>query len=146
MKQLLVLGLVMIYSVSAVGVPLHFHYCKGDLEHISLLFQKECSDHDEESKRIGESPFACCLKGKVSCESSNEKGDCCDDETELLQLDEDAVQPLVDVKSLMAVVAFPQVTEHAVYGEETVIEPRAHSPPDTGPPIYVLNCSFVFYG
>ena len=51
-KQLFVLSLVMIYSISAVGVPLHYHYCKGDLEHITLLVQKECSDHNEEQKRL----------------------------------------------------------------------------------------------
>ncbi len=136
----------MIYSVSAVGVPLHYHYCKGDLEHITLLIQKECSDHEEEQQRLADSPFACCLKDKMSCEASTEKGDCCDDQTEFLQMDEDAVQALGDVKDLVQFYALPRNVEVSGSDQEMTVEPRAHSPPDTGPPLYLLNCSLVFYG
>lgn len=146
MKRLLVIGLVMVYSISAVGVPLHYHYCKGDLEHVTLLVQKECSDHDEEPKRLVDSPFACCLKGKMSCESSTEKGDCCDDQAEFLQLDEDAIQVFVDLTELTQFVTSAEAVDIAVSDREMLVEPCANGPPDYGPPVYLLNCSFMFYG
>ena len=144
---MLVLGLVMIYSVSAVGVPLHYHYCKGDLEHVTLLFQKECSDHKEETNRVADSPFACCLKGKMSCEMTTDDGNCCDDETELLQLDDEVVvQSMPNLGDVPVQAVELPLTETLEVEYTEAIQPCANAPPQNGPPVYLMNCSFVFYG
>ena len=87
----MVLVLLTLYSGAAIGVPLHSHYCGGELQHVTLFTQMECDDHEDMHAHV-EKPQSCCTKGLTTqCEASNDNHDgCCDDQSEFLQLDENA--------------------------------------------------------
>ena len=140
------LFVVFVYSLSVIGMPLHYHYCKGELQHVTAFTQKECESH--ESKK--QSPFACCLKsGEKHCDMAldAEEPDCCSDQSKWVQLDE------------LAVAEFVKVQLHNylgllnIYHSYTFLREAGASgvPVERGPPVpavarYIYHCSLVFYG
>ena len=136
-----------VYSASAIGVPLHYHYCKGELQHITLFTQKECDSHEEHEKEVEKSPFSCCLANTSDHCGMADESDCCDDESDLIQLDDEAaaisVLPFFDAELSSVAVNFDFIS---IQVDKDVIGYNAHAPPLTGPKIYLANCSFVFYG
>jgi len=146
LRQLLVLVILTIYSASAIGVPLHYHYCQGELQHVSVFTQVECDSHEKHQKEVEKAPEACCISTQ-SAHCGIDDPECCDDESDLIQLDDEAAAILlpfsldVEMCSTSAqVVPIPAITSKALLGY------NANAPPNAGPKIYLTNCSFVFYG
>jgi len=147
----MVLVLLTLYSVVAIGVPLHYHYCEGELQHITLFAAKECESHEDAHHDVSdnaEEPTACCQgKSPTHCNEAVSIPDCCDDETELLQLDE-SVAALILLQSNYtdAIVAcefteLPSVSQkEEVRGDPVcVIRPKPVS-------TWLEHCSLIFYG
>jgi hypothetical protein len=72
-----------------VGIPLHKHYCQGNLEDVQVFLEAD-SCHDEAKEE-----HACCGNDLPSCHQNQEEdacmhnscasNECCDDEVELLK-------------------------------------------------------------
>ena len=126
--------------LSQVGLPMHFHYCKGMLESVSLLFNPGCDDHQE----VSDLP-ACCAKSTADNHCSKEKDNCCDDEVLVLSQDIQSLTPhflkWLDVPFLHTVTASPvQLTQQPI-GTDIYDQFIA----DNGPPLYLLHKAFIFY-
>lgn len=143
LRKVTVMLFVLLYSMSAVGMPLHYHYCKGQLQHVTLLTKRTCDD--THAKAV--SPFACCLGlDKMVCEA--DEGDCCDDESQWLSNDEDQLQASLtkSIADLDLQIVSPEAGWDLIGSSaETEVEPTANAPPPGGAK-YLLYCSFVFYG
>lgn len=143
--------LLTLYSAAVMGVPLHYHYCGGELQHITLFVQKECDSHgEEEHEKHEESPFSCCLGKEVShcgTTSDTSEGDCCDNEADFMQYDHDvSVQsdPLsFDTHATAAAASADLLNLAASAG---VLQNLANGPPLIQAKIYLAICSLVFYG
>jgi hypothetical protein len=146
-RKTLVMIMLSLYGASAIGVPLHFHYCKGELQHVTIFTQKECDAHEQHNSEAARSPMGCCMGvGSDHC-SLAENPDCCNDELDLIQLDDEAAAVLLPF-SLDVEVCAPAAT---VEVQPSVLRNiakgyHANAPPAAGPKIYLANCSFVFYG
>jgi hypothetical protein len=147
MRKISVLVLLTLYSAVAIGVPLHYHYCGGELQHITLFAPKECESHDVAHKKV-EEPQACCQGKAIShCNDETSGPDCCEDQTELLQLDDRvAALVLLQGKYADAIVVcefaeLPSIQQkEAVNSDITYVQP---------PPLvqsYLEHCSLIFYG
>ena len=148
MRKLSVLVLLTVYSATAIGVPLHYHYCEGELQHVSILFKKACASH-EEDEHTDEVPTACCTSKDVShCEESKGvNNDCCDNESDLVQIGDEFVGYTNvlpdDISELIWSASETEVL--STYLEELVSHPT-HGPPGVEVKKYLAHCSFVFYG
>ena len=80
MKRALAIIMLCFYSLAVMGMPLHYHYCKGDLVHVSLITQRTCDTHEVEVA----SPFACCMSSSADhcSQDQSSASDCCDNESE----------------------------------------------------------------
>ncbi len=146
-RRITVLVLLALYSAVAIGVPLHYHYCEGELQHISIFAPKECESHDDTHEKIAE-PLTCCQGNlPTHCGEAVTIPDCCDDETELLQLDE-TVTAIVFLQGHYtdAIVACEFAELPAVQQKEDapgdlvqVLRPKPILP-------YLEHCSLIFYG
>lgn len=114
------------YALLTVGVQVHMHYCEGELAHVAL-------------NTSGNEDSGCCLdKG---CEDNE---GCCSFEDVFLVLDEDHKQPtelfsfaIID----LVLVPIQQVDNQVV----DLPQPELFHT-DTGPPLFLMNCAFTFYG
>ena len=77
--------------ITSVGISADFHFCQGEFKNFAL-FTKAKSCHEIAEMHASchkvESKTASCHKATVSCSSEEEDG-CCNNNTELLQLDVD---------------------------------------------------------
>ncbi len=147
LRKMLVLAMLTVYSASAVGVPLHYHYCKGELQHITLFTQKECDSHEKHEEEAEKSPFACCLSASADHCGMVDDPDCCDDESDLIQLDDEmaaAIMPF-NVDNEFCAATFNPLEETSVC-HHTEAGFDAHAPPVPAISLYLAHCSFVFYG
>jgi len=135
----------MSYALSAVillsqaGLPLHMHYCKGMLESVSVFFSSACDDLTGVVKAD-----ACCTSTSPG-HCAKEESDCCDDEVKVLLQDFDSLVPhfdkFADIQSIACSAG------HTIFGEtgSSSLPGAAIQHQDTGPPIYILFGSLIFY-
>jgi len=131
--------LTSIVLLSQVGLPVHLHYCKGMLESVSVFISQGCDDHQE----VTDLP-ACCKKTETRHCSADDDG-CCDDKISILiqELDSliphfakwDAITFAPQTLSFSQPIKVELVSFPSVTGIST----------DTGPPIYILHQSLIFY-
>ena len=124
--------------LSQLGLPLHMHYCKGMLESVSVYFTAECNDHDE----IADLPACCQKTSNGTCAKDDA---CCDDEVKVLLQEFDSLLPhfdkLINVGSLTDYVTIPSSMQEEISSADLI---STHSD-DSGPPIYILFGSLIFY-
>lgn len=126
--------------VAQMGLPLHFHYCKGLLESVTLLIKPGCDDHVE----VSDLP-ACCKKQEVShCNTS--KDDCCNDEVLVLTQDLTSLTP-----HLLKWTDISFVPTSAPYAALQSAQPNRIDQveiieKDTGPPRYIRYGALIYYG
>jgi hypothetical protein len=123
-------------------MPLHFHYCMGELKHVTFLLKVEC--HGEGT--VGDL-HACCGVSKSSCSAGHSLNKCCNDSTEWLQDEIPALLQKVDSDTLTdGIEAYPKGGNHVLIssvhselhpGSNLQISPR---------PLYLLKCSLIYYG
>ncbi len=138
-RPILSYALTGLILLSQMGLPLHMHYCKGMLESISVFISSGCNDHEE----IANLP-ACCRKDTASNCSQNE-GQCCDDQVKVLLQDFDSIAPHIDKAD--NAVAIPKSTSFPGIQISELRTPEFASGhnADSGPPIYILLGSLIFY-
>jgi hypothetical protein len=141
LRKSLVAVLLALYSLSAIGMPLHFHYCKGELKHVTLLVQKGC--HVEEAP-----VHACCKGSKPHCDATDGQNSCCDDDIHWLQDNEPTVcasalafQDLSEVQ--IGISTLPEIDEIT---KEQVCSADFNPGHGSDPPLFLLHCSLIYYG
>jgi hypothetical protein len=139
MRPLFSSVMIALILVSQVGVPLHYHFCKGALESVSLFFKKECDDHAV----MADVPPCCRKFIKPHCE--NEKKDCCRDQVKVLSQDLRSTVPAIPVLTEVMSISLPVLAE--VIADSNPSSPiLAHQiGTDSGPPVYVRYHALLFY-
>ncbi len=134
-------GLTFLILLSQVGVPMHFHYCKGALESVSILIKKTCNDAD---MAVAGMP-ACCKKFYAKqCEKKN--NGCCHDQVKVFNQDLTSVVPgyLYWMPALMAnhqpLLKAPGIITLTI----SAFSPNSNVS-DSGPPIYIRFHSLIYY-
>ena len=132
--------LASVVLLSQIGLPLHFHYCKGILESVSVLFQERCDDHEE----ISNLP-ACCQKSAAS-HCSKENDNCCHDQVKILTQDITSLTPhFAKWLDLEVEVQLPLITGFIAPKEDIKSSSLPFAGIGTGPPIYILYHSLIYY-
>lgn len=138
-RPILSYTLTSLILMAQIGLPLHFHYCKGILEKVSILVSSVCDDHAE----VPDLP-SCCKKVEAThCQA--EKDDCCDDRVLVLTQDLTSLIPHWVKWTSMTYVSvavpilevLPHVHNHG--------QPTSAIQADSGPPIYILHQALIFY-
>jgi hypothetical protein len=122
-------------------VPLHLHFCEGELQHITVLIRMEgCASE------TGKDEPGCCKNKRRPCNNELSRNSCCDDATQWLQDDLAAI-------CLTNVHGDEVVSTLSAVSPESVVVPLHDSPsvyPDlltsSGPPLYIFQCALVYYG
>ncbi len=139
-SQLIVSALILLYGGSTAGIPVHFHYCKGELKHVKILFKTGCHDKSDDP----EPDAGCCISTKA-CQDPGTNATCCSDATEWNHENEDAVPPpATDLVPALQDVRWSGAIAPAGSGLQV-----AHAPGEgsaNSPPIYILSCALIFYG
>jgi hypothetical protein len=126
--------------LSQVGLPMHYHYCKGSLESVSIFFRNNCDDEVATAKLKD-----CCNKlYQKHCTKQN--NGCCHDRVEVINQDLTSVLPVFHV-------LIPFDLESNVQGAFTSATELFSSFPisfqkivsDAGPPIYIRFHSLIYY-
>jgi hypothetical protein len=91
LHRVIALFMAIYLPAALVGVPLHKHYCQGQLADIKVFVETE-SCHDNSEETVG-----CCGAERSSCHSNQDEehnaleacgaDSCCDDQLELLRAD-----------------------------------------------------------
>ena len=134
-------ALTFLILLSQVGLPLHFHYCKGMLESVSLFFKQACDDHSEQ---IADLP-ACCQKLESRhCKEADD--DCCHDQVKVLTQDITSIAPhLLQWESIPVDFISPVVPSSTVAVKVSLPSAPVAPGSDSGPPIYILHQALIFY-
>jgi hypothetical protein len=127
--------------LSQVGLPMHYHYCKGALESVSILFSKAC---DDDAKALA-SMSECCKKFyKQHCKKEN--NGCCHDQVKVISQDLTSVMPGVLHLNPVAIEISNQVIQTQEIVSSTISPFSLHSiETDSGPPIYIRFHSLIYY-
>ena len=130
--------LISLILTAQVGLPMHYHYCKGALESVSILFRNAC---EEEVAALNAK--TCCQKtAKSHCTSEN--NGCCKDQVKVLNQDITSVAPnpvqLDDIE-----IDFITSESHALPNAEDAVFLKAFDirGPNAKPPFYILHRSFL---
>ena len=109
--RLFALSMSLLMLITSVGISADFHFCQGEFKNFAL-FTKAKSCHEiaamHASCHKSESKTTSCHKAEVSCAGEEEDG-CCNNKTELLQLDIDysfgelAIENLNDFQNDLAI-------------------------------------------
>ncbi len=134
-------ALTFLILLSQVGLPLHFHYCKGMLESVSLFFKQACDDHQEQ---IADLPTCCQKIQAKNCIEEDNK--CCDDQVKVLTQDIISIAPQVLQWDSTAFVFTPLAGHTAIVN----VKADSHFAPvtpesDSGPPKYILHQALILY-
>ena len=131
--------LTSVILLSQIGLPLHMHYCKGVLESVSLLINPGCKDHEEVAK------VSDCCKKVEATHCTKTDNNCCDDEVTVLTQNITSVAPYF---IQWTDIAFVQETSPVLKTEEATnigSVPLSINRTGSGPPIYILHQSLIFY-
>lgn len=137
MKKMLVILLLCVYGFSATGATLHFHFCCGKLDDISLVAPDEVACKMKAPKPEN----AHCSKMAKPAE----KKACCDEKQVSFKV-KDAHSHAQAVKIFAAAYTVPKT----LYGFDAVTEPLASSfieptifaPPPLPRPLHQLYCTY----
>jgi hypothetical protein len=134
------LALAALILTAQVGLPMHFHYCKGTLESVSLLFKNECKEDAELTKMP-----ACCKKITTKHCRKNNDG-CCHNQVKLLSQDITSVAPAhAQLFNAIVDISTPEIVAPKI--NPSTISPFSFCiiASDTGPPIYIRYHSLIYY-
>lgn len=134
-------ALTFLILLSQVGLPLHFHYCKGMLESVSLIFKKACDDHQEQ---IADLPTCCQKLETRHCSEANDK--CCHDKVKVLTQNITSIAPQLLQWESISPDFIPPVAPSATVAVKVNLPSSPVAPgSDSGPPIYILHQALIFY-
>lgn len=138
-RPILSYALTSLILLSQTGLPLHWHYCKGMLESVSILLNAGCDDHEAPA----DLPSCCKESLKGTCTPQN--NDCCDDETMILLQDFNSTLPHFDKWDETPALAIGGNAHRIFTTLEVLPEFIEGQNSDSGPPIYILFSSLIFY-
>ena len=126
--------------VSQIGLPIHMHYCKGFLESVSVFVAAKCGDHQEPANLP-----SCCKKASANHCTKTEDKKCCDDEVLVLKQEITSITPTF-IKWIDTVLdnvhpVMPEISPVAILLPGTIERQSS----DSGPPIFILYHSLIFY-
>ena len=126
MKQVVSLILSLFILISSVSGAVNIHYCAGQFASVSIL--------------PGNSTCCC---GKAALD------DCCDDE--LLIIESDHQEQVFQNIEVEKDIAFANILRHEEFVEVDFVDAdfyrwEEYRPPPSQRPLWLLNCSFVYYG
>ena len=85
--RIFALSMSLLLLLSSVGIAADFHFCQGEFKNFALFTKaKSCHEIAEMQASCHKSKNGSCHEAAVSCSTDEENG-CCDNNTELLQLD-----------------------------------------------------------
>jgi len=127
MRQLFAIILSFLYIALSTGADVNIHFCGGEIK----------------SVHINETSNICC------CSSDKMASDCCKDENLILGLNTD--QTIISIQDILPeqivlVTLFINQFELLAESDNEVISDNYFIPPPNIKPIWLLNCTFTFYG
>lgn|SRR5690606_19679568 len=125
--------------LAQVGLPLHFHYCKGILEGVAVFFNPGCDEHE----MIADLPACCAADLGTDC--SRDGGDCCDDRVEVFTQDITSLKPSFEKWNDLAVIAPKTATVVLLASVRNEGPVLVNIPQSNAPPAYILYHSLVYY-
>lgn len=144
-KNFLVMILAALLVFVNTGLVLNIHYCEGNFESITSVFQENetCRGHNEEAHLHEKTIHACCVAS-----SKNHKS-CCSDEVLVIQNTNDKigidfkpfyclVLPTI-VQSSSGLIAELEFVDKHDFREYYFFESNA-------PPLYQLFCRYTYFG
>ena len=145
MKQFITILLSVFYLALIAGLPVKLHYCKGDLVSVEFL------NTSEECCCVEAKAQACCSEESDdrSCQVALED-ECCSFEHFFIQYDRDnQVSKVVNVSSDYGKdqpVYHSVVYTNAKHDADSDEQWYLTHPPPIPQPLWLLHCSFTFYG
>ena len=126
--------------LSQVGVPMHYHYCKGSLESVSILFRDNC----DEELALAKMPDCCKKVYQKHCKK--EDNGCCHDKVKVLSQDLTSTVPAPHVltpvdfenNDLVVKTATTETISASSFAFQSTVS-------DSGPPIYIRFHSLIYY-
>jgi len=147
MKRFITILISFLYLIAVAGLPVTVHYCKGDMVSVSIL-----SSHDECCcKEEVEEVHGCCSEesSEQSCSLEGTQ-ECCSFEHFLVQYDEDnQVSKNHNIITNLEKdhIHFSSIIFFEYNDEDLNSEYRFYDlPPPDLTPLWLLHCSFTFYG
>lgn len=126
MKKTTAIFLATFYFLITIGVVINVHYCHGFVSEVSLFDEATCGCDDTGK--------ACCHNETIVLIDQNDQKLV---STQVFNFNVDKI--IVELESI-------QDNEHILpLILENKIEVQNESPPNA-PPLWLLNCSFTFYG
>ena len=161
-KKIAAILLCSVYLLTSAGLAINIHYCNGAVKSIDFLgTQKdECCDTDpvdngDKCCKPVAKQKSCCEKPApfgepMACAAPvDEKMGCCEDELVLVQIDEQQQKTQtfrIAIPSSSVAFLLSQFSSfETVENFETPFE-NQDLPPPKQRPLWLLNCTFTFYG
>jgi len=139
LRPLFSYALTALILLSQVGVPMHYHYCKGTLESVSILFRNNCEDEIAVTKAPD------CCKKYVRDHCKKENNGCCHDKVKVLNQDLTSLLPVFHQWSTVEMeISNPFILTPV--SEWVAVSPFSYQHGvDSGPPIYIRFHSLIYY-
>lgn len=130
--------LISLILTAQVGLPMHYHYCKGALESVSILFRNACEEEVAASEAKN-----CCKKPERS-HCTKENNGCCKDQVKVLNQDITSVAP-DPVKRSDIEIDLIYAGNHVLPNAEDAVFLKSFDirSPNAKPPFYILHRSFL---
>jgi hypothetical protein len=140
-RSILVTILISAYGLATIGLPLHFHYCRGELKHVTMFVRMGCHEQEHQTFAHG------CCESKPQCEPGHLNNHCCQDATKWLHED----NPAVIAQNLTFNTPGCEMVSAVINPDLRLSESKSprqthHVLATTGPPLYLMQCAFIFYG
>ena len=130
--------LISLILTAQVGLPMHYHYCKGALESVSIFFKNAC----KEEIAVADAPGCCTKQERSHCKKEN--NGCCNDQVKVVNQDITSVAPnivqLADIE-----IDLISTENHVLPNTEDAVFLKAFDirSPKAKPPFHILYRSFL---
>ena len=128
MKKLTVILFSFFYLFASAGITVNMHYCAGQVQYVEFL----------------------AANGKCCCADEGDTVSCCGDETFFFQLDNEQQTSqkvrVVPEQFVSGIAAVLNTTDRFEPVSKAIDFERLDLPPPQRQPIWLLNCSLVYYG
>ena len=126
--------------VAQVGLPMHYHYCKGALESVSILFSKACED----DKALATMPECCKKLYQKHC--SKENNGCCHDQVKVVNQDLTSLVPgFIQWMPVILENNNLEIKTPGIDSSTFSLFSSNSDGSDSGPPIYIRYHSLIYY-
>ncbi len=126
--------------LSQVGLPMHFHYCTGSLESVSILFRDHCDDD------LAMANMPDCCKKLYQKHCKKEDNGCCHDKVKVISQDLTSIVTSLHVLTPLDFESNEPIIKTSLTERITVSSfSFQNTESDSGPPIYIRYHSLIYY-